>query len=74
MTAKAALYDVIRKPVITEKATMTSESNGLVFEVDIDANKPLIKEAVETLFNVKVKAVNTTVCLLYTSPSPRDRG
>ena len=61
MTAKAELYDVIRKPVITEKATMASENNGLVFEVDIDANKPLIKEAVETLFNVKVKAVNTTV-------------
>lgn len=61
MTEKAALYDVIRKPVITEKATMASEANGLVFEVAIDANKPLIKEAVETLFNVKVKAVNTTV-------------
>ena len=61
MTAKADLYDVIRKPVITEKATMASEHNGLVFEVDIAANKPMIKEAVETLFNVKVKAVNTTV-------------
>ena len=61
MTAKAELYDVIRKPVITEKATMASEANGLVFEVAIDATKPLIKEAVETLFNVKVKAVNTTV-------------
>ena len=61
MTDKAALYDVIRKPIITEKATMASENNGLVFEVAIDANKPLIKEAVETLFNVKVKAVNTTV-------------
>ena len=61
MTDKAALYDVIRKPIITEKATMASEANGLVFEVAIDANKPLIKEAVETLFNVKVKAVNTTV-------------
>ena len=60
MTDKAALYDVIRKPVITEKATMASEGNALVFEVDIAANKPLIKEAVETLFNVKVKAVNTT--------------
>ena len=61
MTEKAALYDVIRKPVITEKATMASEANALVFEVAIDANKPLIKEAVETLFNVKVKAINTTV-------------
>ena len=61
MTAKADLYDVIRKPVITEKATMASEGNALVFEVAKDANKPLIKEAVETLFNVKVKAVNTSV-------------
>ena len=59
MTDKAALYDVIRKPVITEKATMASEANALVFEVAMDANKPLIKEAVETLFSVKVKAVNT---------------
>lgn len=61
MTDKAALYDVIRKPVITEKATMASETGAVVFEVASDANKPLIKEAVETLFNVKVKAVNTTV-------------
>jgi len=61
MTSKAALYDVIRKPIITEKATMASEANAVVFEVAIDANKPQIKEAVEALFNVKVKAVNTTV-------------
>jgi len=61
MTDKTALYDVIRKPVITEKATLASEANALVFEVDIAANKPLIKEAVETLFSVKVKAVNTTI-------------
>jgi large subunit ribosomal protein L23 len=61
MTSKAQLYDVIRKPVITEKATMASEANALVFEVSMDATKPLIREAVETLFSVKVKAVNTTV-------------
>ncbi len=61
MTSKAQLYEVIRKPVITEKATMASEANALVFEVAIDATKPLIREAVETLFNVKVKAVNTTI-------------
>ena len=61
MTSRAELYDVIRKPVITEKATMASEQNALVFEVAIDATKPLIREAVETLFSVKVKAVNTTV-------------
>jgi large subunit ribosomal protein L23 len=61
MTSKAEIYEVIRKPVITEKATMASEANALVFEVAIDATKPLIREAVETLFNVKVKAVNTTI-------------
>jgi large subunit ribosomal protein L23 len=61
MSAKAEHYDVIRKPVITEKATMTSENNGVVFEVAIDANKPMIKQAVEALFGVKVKAVNTTI-------------
>jgi large subunit ribosomal protein L23 len=62
MSAKPEHYDVIRKPIITEKATMASENNGaVVFEVAIDANKPQIKEAVESLFGVKVKAVNTTV-------------
>lgn len=61
MTAKADLYDVIRKPVITEKATMVSETGAVVFEVSIDANKPQIKEAVEALFGVKVRAVNTIV-------------
>ena len=61
MSTKAAQYDVIRKPIITEKATMVSESGAVVFEVAIDSNKPQIKEAIETLFDVKVKAVNTTI-------------
>ena len=61
MSAKAEHYDVIRKPVITEKATMASENGAIVFEVAIDSNKPQIKEAVEALFGVKVKAVNTTI-------------
>ncbi|MEL6523996.1 MAG: 50S ribosomal protein L23 [Pseudomonadota bacterium] len=61
MSVKPEHYDVIRKPVITEKATMASEANAVVFEVAIDANKPQIKEAVEGLFGVKVKAVNTTI-------------
>ena len=59
MTDRAALYDVIRRPIITEKSTLASEQNASVFEVRGDATKPLIKEAVETLFSVKVKAVNT---------------
>ena len=61
MSAKAEHYDVIRKPIVTEKSTMASENGAVVFEVDIDANKPQIKEAVESLFGVKVKAVNTTI-------------
>ena len=61
MTAKAELYDVIRRPIVTEKSTRSSEANALVFEVAISANKPLIKEAVEALFSVKVKAVNTVL-------------
>jgi large subunit ribosomal protein L23 len=61
MSAKAEHYDVIRKPIITEKATMASENGAVVFEVAMAANKPQIKEAVENLFGVKVKAVNTTI-------------
>ena len=54
-------YDVIRSPVITEKSTMASESNQVVFNVAPDATKPAIKQAVEALFGVKVTAVNTLV-------------
>lgn len=61
MSIKPELYDVIRKPIVTEKTTMASESGAVVFEVAIESNKPQIKEAVESLFGVKVKAVNTTI-------------
>ncbi|CUX79518.1 MAG: LSU ribosomal protein L23 RplW [Roseibaca calidilacus] len=61
MSVKAEHYDVIRKPIITEKATMASEANAVVFEVAVDANKPQIKDAVEAIFGVKVKAVNTSI-------------
>ena len=61
MSAKPEQYDVIRKPIITEKATMASEHGAVVFEVAMDANKPQIKDAVEALFGVKVKSVNTTI-------------
>ena len=61
MSVKPEHYDVIRKPIITEKATMASEAGAVVFEVSIDSNKPQIKEAVEALFGVKVKAVNKTI-------------
>ncbi len=61
MTAKPEHYDLIKKPVITEKATMASEAGAVVFEVAMDATKPQIKAAVEGVFGVKVKAVNTTI-------------
>jgi large subunit ribosomal protein L23 len=54
-------YDVIVSPVITEKATALSDQNKVVFKVSRDATKPQIKEAVEKLFDVKVKSVNTLV-------------
>lgn len=61
MSAKPEHYDVIVKPIITEKATLTSENNGVVFQVTKDSTKPEIKAAIESLFGVKVKAVNTTI-------------
>ena len=61
MSVKPEHYDVIKKPIITEKATMASEANAVVFQVAMDATKPMIKEAVEAVFGVKVKAVNTTI-------------
>ena len=52
-------YDTLIAPVITEKSTIASENNQVVFKVPLDATKPQITEAVEALFKVKVKAVNT---------------
>ena len=54
-------YDVIVAPVVTEKATVASEHNKVVFRVAAKATKPQIKEAVEKLFDVKVKNVNTLI-------------
>ena len=54
-------YDIVVAPHITEKATLLSENNAVVFKVATDASKPEIKAAVEALFNVTVKAVNTIV-------------
>ena len=54
-------YDVILAPHITEKSTLASENNAVVFKVANDATKPQIKEAVEALFDVKVTGVNTLV-------------
>lgn len=55
------MYEIIREPVITEKSTLASENNAVVFRVPLNATKPEIKVAVETLFGVKVEKVNTNV-------------
>jgi large subunit ribosomal protein L23 len=59
--SKFSNYDIIRSPVVTEKSTLASEHGQVVFDVAIDATKPQIKAAVEALFSVKVKTVNTNI-------------
>ena len=54
------LYNVIVSPVITDKATNISEKNQYVFKVTISSDKKIIKQAIEKLFKVKVKSINTT--------------
>ncbi|MEE4350568.1 MAG: 50S ribosomal protein L23 [Pacificimonas sp.] len=54
-------YDIVRAPIITEKSTMVSEHNQVIFEVAKSASKPEIKAAIEALFGVKVTAVNTLI-------------
>ena len=58
-TAQERWYDVIRSPLVTEKATQGSEHNQVTFRVSTDSTKPEIKAAVEGLFGVKVDKVNT---------------
>jgi large subunit ribosomal protein L23 len=53
------MYEVIRRPVVTEKTTLGSEHNQVTFVVPLDASKPEIKAAIEAIFKVKVMAVNT---------------
>ena len=57
--SRERMYDIVRAPVITEKSTMVSDHNQVVFKVPLDASKPEIKQAIEGLFEVKVSAVNT---------------
>ena len=59
--SKLSAYDIIVAPLITEKSTLVSEANQVIFKVAPKATKPQIKAAVESLFKVKVKAVNTLV-------------
>jgi large subunit ribosomal protein L23 len=65
------MYQIVRSPVVTEKATLVGEKNQLVFRVAIDSSKPQIKASVEGLFGVKVLAVNT---VLVKGKSKRFRG
>ncbi|VXD19578.1 50S ribosomal protein L23 [Planktothrix serta PCC 8927] len=55
------LIDLVKRPIVTEKATMLMELNQFTFDVDRKATKPMIKQAIELLFPVKVKAVNTHI-------------
>ena len=55
------MYEVIRRPLITEKATLISEHNQFAFEVSMDASKPEIRAAIEGIFKVKVTSVNTLI-------------
>jgi len=60
--AELHLYEVLRRPVVTEKGSgLTETLNQYIFEVHMDANKPQIRQAVETIFDVKVKKVNTMI-------------
>lgn len=55
------IYDIIKRPIVTEKTTTVLGGNKVVFEVALDANKNQIREAVERLFDVTVEGVNTSV-------------
>ena len=57
--SRERVYQLVRRPLVTEKSTLGSEHNQVTFEVPLDATKPEIKAAVEDLFKVKVKGVNT---------------
>lgn len=68
---KEWMYEILRAPHVTEKATLGSEHGQMTFKVPLSATKPGIKEAVEVLFDVKVKRVNT---LIQKGKSKRFRG
>jgi large subunit ribosomal protein L23 len=69
--SKEKMYQTILAPLVTEKATLLSERNQVVFRVPLEATKPEIKAAVEALFSVQVRAVNT---LVVKGKSKRFRG
>ena len=71
---KKSVFDIIRRPIITEKSNYLSSSlNQYVFEVDVNSNRSTIKEAVETIFDVKVTRVNTMIVPAKQSRSMQNR-
>lgn len=65
----SSIYDVLRRPIVTEKSNyLVNRMHQYVFEVTLDANRTLVKDAVETLFNVKVVRVN-----IINAPAKRSR-
>jgi len=69
-----SIYEILRRPILTEKSThQYKKLNQYVFEVSLDANKRMIKEAVEELFDVKVKKVNTMIMPAKRSRRPQSR-
>ena len=58
MPKEINVYEVLRRPLVTEKGTHLQEKNKYLFEVAINANKPQVKQAIEKAFNVSVKSVN----------------
>lgn len=61
MKATTRHYDLIRRPILTEKSTNASANNTVVFETSMEADKRSIREAIEAIFDVKVKSVNTMI-------------
>lgn len=70
---KKTVFDIIRRPIITEKSNYLSSLNQYVFEVDYNATKTTVKEAIETIFDVKVVKVNVMVVPAKQSKSMRNR-
>ena len=71
---KKTVFDIIRRPIITEKSNyLSSYLNQYVFEVDYDATKTTIKDAIETIFDVKVKRVNVMIVPAKQSRSLQNR-
>ncbi len=69
-----SIYEILRRPILTEKSThQYKKLNQYVFEVSLDANKRMIKEAVEELFDVKVEKVNTMIMPAKRSRRPQSR-